>query len=123
MKEIDIKSWNRKKQYEWFNTFSNPTYSINKEMDVTNVLKYAKENNKSFFVCFLYILAKWLNTVDKMGIRYVDGKVILYDDINPTYTVMTDSGIFKNVSSHNHDNFIDFYKETKGKIKKIKHNT
>ena len=104
----------------WFSSFSNPTYSINKEIDVTKVVKYAKENKKSFFVCFLYILVKGLNSVDEMRIRYVDGKVIMYDDIYPAYTVMTDAGTFENVSTHNCSNFKDFYKESKDKIEKAK---
>lgn len=120
MKEIDINNWNRKKQYEWFNSFSNPTYSINKEIDVTKVVNYAKNNNKSFFICFLYILVKGLNSVEEMRIRYVDNKVILYDDIYPAYTIMTNAGTFENVSNQNHDNFKDFYSEAKDKIESAK---
>ena len=67
--EIDIKNSNRYKQYKWFSSFSNPTYGINKEIDVTNLVKYVKEERKSFFVCFLYILTKGLNGIPEMRIR------------------------------------------------------
>ncbi len=120
MHEFDIKNWNRYTQYKWFSSFSNPTYSINKEIDVTNIVKYAKENDKSFFICFLYILTKGLNSVEEMRLRYVNDKIILYDDINPAYTVMTKLGTFDNVRSRNYDNFDDFYKEAKEKIEKAK---
>ena len=46
MNEIDLENWNRYKQYKWFSSFSNPTYSINKEIDVTNLYKYVKKNKK-----------------------------------------------------------------------------
>lgn len=121
MHEFDIDNWNRYTQYRWFSSFSNPTYSVSKEMDVTNVVKYAKGNKKSFFVCFLYILTKGLNSVEEMRLRYVNDKVILYDDINPAFTVMTDLGTFDNVRSKNYDNFTDFYNEAKEKIEKVKH--
>ena len=121
--EIDINNWNRYKQYKWFNTFSNPTYGINKEIDVTNLVNYVKKEKKSYFICFLYILMKGLNSVPEMRIRYVNNKIIMYDDINPAYTVMTDSGTYENVSSKNYDNFKDFYNEIKKDIDNTKHKT
>lgn len=113
MKEIDLKNWNRYKQYKWFSTFRDATYGITKELDVTELVKYTKNNNKSFFVCFLYILMQGLNSVEEMRIRNVNGKIILYDDIDPAYTVMTDAGTFENVVSKNYPEFPKFYEETK----------
>lgn len=121
--EINIKNSNRYKQYKWFSSFSNPTYGINKEIDVTNLVKYVKEERKSFFVCFLYILTKGLNSIPEMRIRYVNNKIIMYDDINPSYTVMTDSGTYENVTSINHDTFKDFYDEVKKDVEEAKHKT
>ena len=120
MHEIDLKNWNRYTQYKWFSSFSNPTYSVNKEIDVTNLVKYVKKENKSFFICFLYILTRGLNSIPELRIRYVDEKVIMYDDINPAYTVMTKIGTFENVSSKNYDDFKEFYKNTKKDIEKVK---
>lgn len=120
MHEIDLENWNRYTQYKWFSSFSNPTYSVNKEIDVTNLVKYVKSENKSFFVSFLYILTKGLNSVDELRIRYVNGKVVMYDDINPAYTVMTKSGTFENVSSNNYDKFNDFYKNIKADVDEAK---
>lgn len=85
-----------------------------------------KNTNKSFFVSFLYILVKALNSIEEMRIRYVNGKVVIYDDINPAYAVMTESGTFENVVSKNYHDFTKFYEETKKdldiakKLKKVK---
>jgi chloramphenicol O-acetyltransferase type A len=121
MKEIDVKKWHRYKQYKWFSTFSDATYGMNVELDVTDLVKYTKENNKSFFVCFLYILLKGLNSVDEMRIRYVDGKVVMFDDINPAYTVMTEANTFENVTSKNYPDFATFYEKTKQDVENAKH--
>ena len=121
MKEIDVKKWHRYKQYKWFNTFMDATYGMNVELDVTDLVKYTKENNKSFFVCFLYILLKGLNSVDEMRIRYVDGKVVMFDDINPAYTVMTEANTFENVTSKNYPDFKTFYEKTKQDVENAKH--
>ena len=123
MKEIDLKNWYRYKQYKWFSSFSNPTYGINVELDVTDLVHYVKKENKSFFVCFLYILMKGLNSVEELRIRYVDGKVVLFDDINPAYTVMTEANTFENVTSINYHDFNKFYEETKKDVEKAKHQT
>jgi chloramphenicol O-acetyltransferase type A len=120
MHEIDLENWNRYKQYKWFSTFRNSTFGINIELDVTDLIKYVKENNKSFFVTFLYVLMKGLNSREEMRIRYVNGKVVMYDDIDPAYTVMTKAGTFENVISKNNDNFEEFYEEVKRDVDKAK---
>ena len=126
MKEIDLQKWNRYKQYKWFSTFRDATYGINSELDVTDLVKWVKANNKSFFVCFLYILMQGLNSQEEMRMRYLNGKVIIHEDVHPSYLVMTEAGTFENVRSTNHQNFKKFYDEVKKdvenakKLKKVK---
>jgi chloramphenicol O-acetyltransferase len=55
-----------------------------------------------------------------MRIRYVNGKVVIYDEVNPAYTVMTKSGTFENVCSKYHDDFDEFYKEVKKDVEEAK---
>ena len=52
-KIIDTEKWNRKTQYEWFNSFSNPCYGIDIELDVTRIVQYSKASHTSFFINFL----------------------------------------------------------------------
>ncbi len=120
MHEIDLENWNRYKQYKWFSTFRDSTFGINILLDVTDLIKYVKDNNKSFFVTFLYVLMKGLNSREEMRIRYLNGKVVMYDDIDPAYTVMTKAGTFENVISKNNDNFEEFYEEVKHDLDKAK---
>lgn len=120
MKEIDIKKWNRTKTYEWFKTFSNSTYSMNVKMDVTKLLKHTKENNESFFIDLLYIVLKALNSIDEMRMRLIDGKPVIYDDINPAFTVMTELGTFENVRYKNCKDFKTFYKISEENIENAK---
>ena len=51
-KIIDTEKWNRKTQYEWFNSFSNPCYGIDIELDVTRIVQYSKASHTSFFINF-----------------------------------------------------------------------
>ena len=51
-KVLDIKKWKRYKQYKWFSSFVNPCYGIDATIDVTDVVKYSKTTNTSFFINF-----------------------------------------------------------------------
>ena len=48
MKEVELLNWNRLKTYEWFKSFSDSTYGMNVRMDVTNLVRYTKENKNHF---------------------------------------------------------------------------
>lgn len=109
MKEVDFNSLGRYRSYSWFKTFSNSTYSCNVVMDVTKLIEHVKETKESFFIDMLYIVLKGLNSVDEMRMRLVDDKPVIFDDINPAFTVMTKSGNFENVRFKNCKDFKGFY--------------
>ena len=83
MKKIDVEKMDRRKTYEWFKTFKNPTYGVNVNLDVTKLVKYTKETNSSFFIIFGFILVKSLNDIPEMKQRFVDGESVKYDVCNP----------------------------------------
>lgn len=126
MKKIEIENWERKKTFEWFNSFSNSTYSMNVRMDVTKLVMHVKDRKESFFIDLLYIVLNGLNSVDEMRMRLVNNEPVIYDEINPAFTVMTDAGTYDNVRFKNVNNFKGFYKfaseyiENAKKQKKLK---
>ena len=77
-KVIDVNTWERKKQFTWFNSFTNPCYGFNVEIDVTEVLNYSHETKTSFFINYLFLMMKGLNETLEMRLRIVDGEVRLY---------------------------------------------
>ena len=109
MKEIKLEGWSRNKTYDWFKTFSNSTYSMNVKMDVTNLVRHTREYKESFFIDLLYIVLKGLNSVEEMRMRLVDNVPVIYEDINPAFTVMTETGTFENVRFDNCASFKEFY--------------
>lgn len=120
MKEINIKNTDRENTYNWFKTFSNSTYSCNVVMDLTNLINYVKNNDKSFFITLLYVVVSGLNSIDEMRMRLVDDKPVIYDEINPAITVMTKTGTFENVRFKNCKKYNEFYKIAYEKIEKAK---
>lgn len=110
------------KQYEWFKTFSNPCYGLNVKMDVSKVVEYSKKTNTSFFINLLYLITIGLSSVEEMRIREVEGEIRLYDKINPTFTVMTNSGNYENAGIKMIDDFNEFYNKVKETLELVKNN-
>ena len=115
-KVIDIENWNRKSQYEWFKTFSNPCYGIDVDLDVTEVVKYTKETKTSFFINILYLITKGLNQVPSMRLRIVNDEVRLYDICHPTYTVSNLNDTFDNCGNKMADSYHEFYNLCKTEV-------
>ncbi len=120
MVKIDLKTSNRLKNYEWFSKFSNSTYSMNVNMNVTKLLKHVKEKQESFFIDLLFIVLQGLNSCEEMRIRLVNNEPYLFDDINPAFTVMTKSGVFENVRFENEKDFKKFYEKASLLIEQTK---
>ena len=110
----------KSKQYDWFKTFSNPCYGFNVKMDVTKVVEYSKNTKTSFFINVLYLITLGLSAVEEMRIREVNGEIRLYEKINPTFTVMTDLGIYENAGFEMIDDYQGFYNKAKEVIERVK---
>ena len=113
---IDFAKTNRKSQFEWFNSFSNPTYGLDVKLDVTNLVKFTKETHTSFFINFLYILTVSLNEVKEFRLRIVNDEVRLYEYINPTYTIKCVDGTFNNGMHLYTSDYKEFYKRAHEEI-------
>lgn len=120
--EINLKTYKKRNQYEWFHTFPDPTYGFNVDIDVTKVVALAKAKKVSFFETFLYFVMMGVNSVFEMRLREIDGHVYLYDTINPTFTVMSNEGIYQNAGcpmETDFDKFVHSVRETIEEAKKL----
>ena len=112
-KVLKVEELENPSQYKWFRTFANPCYGINVKVNVSEVVKASKANGTSFFANTLYLVTKALNSVPEMRMREVRGEIRLYDVINPTFTVMTDSGRFANAGFKMIEDYKGFYEQTR----------
>lgn len=90
--EIDIEKWNRKAVYENFVAYTNPIFNITARLDVTKLVDYCKKNSRSFFKSFLFVVCKCLNQIEEFRLRIENGKVFLYDSIDPSYIIKQENG-------------------------------
>ena len=93
MKEIDINSWKRASHYKLFGSYANPSFKVEVRLDMTNFMK-DKPSGDGFFIPFTYLLIKASNMFEGFRIRYVDGKVVLFDKVCPSCTVFLENENF-----------------------------
>lgn len=120
---VNVDTWKRKTQFIWFNSFINPTYGMDVELDVTKLVEFTKKTCTSFFINFLYIITISLNSIEEFRLRYVNNEVRLYKAIIPTYTVKCVDGTFNNAKNDFVTDYKEFYKKAKHSVEEAKENT
>lgn len=117
MKNIDIYNWKRKKHYVFYQEFDNPCFSLSVNIDITLLIEKIKSNKLKFFPSFLYCLMKAINRVEELRFRTRKDKVVLHEQVNPSYTVLNELDNFVFCYSEYKDDFRAFYNQVINDIK------
>lgn len=120
---IDKETYYRKGVFRHFSEDCKCSTSITSGIDVTELVKYSKTTNTKFYINFLYLLSKVLNSRDdyKMGYLWQTDELICYDVINPTHYVFhEDTETCTLVYSVYDENYEVFYKKAVDDIGKAK---
>ena len=88
-KIIDKQTYYRKGVYRHFTEDCKCSTSMTARIDVTELVEYSKKTGTKFYLNFLYLLSKVLNSRDdyKMDYLYKMDTLICYDVINPCHYV------------------------------------
>jgi chloramphenicol O-acetyltransferase type A len=112
VKVIDINTWNRKQHYEHFMALQDPTFAVTIPFDVTKAYAFAKANNISFFAKYLHDCLKAINSVENLKYRIENDKIVEYNVINASSTIMRSDNTFG-------FSFIKFNEDLNGFIQNI----
>ena len=96
---------------------------MNGRIDVSELKKYSDETGTKFYINFLYLLSKVLNSREdyRMEYLYMSDELICYDVVNPThYVFFPDSETCSPVYSHYYDDYKVFYSECEKDIEEAK---
>lgn len=113
-KVIDKETYYRKGVFKHFTQDCKCSTSMTARIDVTQLVRYSKMTNTKFYINFLYILTKVLNSRDdyKMGYLWQSEELICYDVINPTqYVFHEDTETCTPVYTNYYDDYKKFYNE------------
>ncbi|MBR5088432.1 MAG: chloramphenicol acetyltransferase [Ruminiclostridium sp.] len=85
-KKINMDEYYRKGVFRHFSEDCKCSVSMTARIDVTELVSYSKAAGTKFYLNFLYILSKALNSRDdyKLGWLWETNELICYDTINPT---------------------------------------
>lgn len=111
-KVIDKETYYRKGVFRHFSEDCKCSTSMTSRIDVTDLVAFSKRTNTKFYLNFLYVLCKVLNSRDdyKMGYRWQTQELICYDRINPTqYVFHPETETCTTVYSHYYEDYGKFY--------------
>lgn len=96
---IDEKNWKRAMHCMVFRNSVEPAFCVTFELDVTEFLKQVKAKGYSFTMAMVYAVCRSAGRIEEFRYRFLDGNVVLYDNIDTAFTYLDqDTELFKVVN-------------------------
>lgn len=122
-KIIDKETYYRKGVYRHFTEDCKCSVSMTARIDVTELVDYSKEKGTKFYINFLYLLTKVLNSRDDYKTQYLwqTDELICYDVVNPIqYVFHEDTETCTPVYTTYYKNYEEFYKNALADVENAK---
>ena len=122
-KVIDKETYYRKGVFRHFSEDCKCSTSMTARLDVTELVAHSKKTNTKFYINFLYLLSKVLNSRDdyKMAYLWQTQELICYDVVHPTqYVFHEDTETFTLVYSEYNEDYKTFYANAFADVEKAK---
>ncbi len=80
---IDISTWSRRGNFEFFRDFANPNLGVTARVDARHAYDTAKANGISFFLSYFHAILGAVNEIPEFRYRFDrEGSVVFYDRID-----------------------------------------
>ncbi len=122
-KVIDKEKYYRKGVYRHFTQDCKCSVSMTARVDVTELVRHSKTQGSKFYIGFLFILSKVLNSREdyRMGYIWQTDELICYDAINPTqYVFHEDTETCTPVYTNYYENYDEFYRNALADLERAK---
>lgn len=120
---LNLATWERKDQYQFFKQFDEPFFGVCVLVDVTQAYQYAKEQNVSFFLYYLYQSLVAANEVESFRYRIQGEEVWIFDEIHASPTINRPNGTFGFAYFDYQKDFQTFLTEAQEEINRIQNTT
>lgn len=107
-REIDLESWERKTTFEFFRDYEDPYFNITANLDVARLYDFCKSNSLAFSLTFLYCSLTAANEIREFRLRMIDEKVIEFDRVEATQTILNEDKTFSFSYYQLKDSVFDF---------------
>ncbi|RDY33020.1 CatA-like O-acetyltransferase [Lachnotalea glycerini] len=122
MKYVDIEKSSRKYLYQLYKNMDYPYMGVTVNVDMTQLYLYCKKTNLSIFKTVLFFVSKAANSVTEFRYRLKEDKVIEYEMIHPSYTLLTVEDAFNFCTVEFDANFNRFYERAVIESEKLRGN-
>ncbi len=119
-REIEIEKWNRKTTFEFFRNFENPFFNLTAPLDATNLYHFCKKNKLSFALASLFYSIQTANEIPEFRLRLLDNKLVQFDKIHATQTILNDDETFSFCYFEFNDEIFEFNELGKKAVEKYK---
>jgi chloramphenicol O-acetyltransferase type A len=92
--EIDIESWPRRTTYEFFKDYDDPFFNFSANLDVTELYGFCKLHRLPYSLAALHCCQKAANEIREFRTRLFDGRLVEFERIHITQTILNDDETF-----------------------------
>jgi chloramphenicol O-acetyltransferase type A len=107
-REIDIDSWERKATFEFFRHYKDPFFNIAANVDVSRLYSFCKTRGLPFSIAALYCSIAAANEIREFRLRMIGDKVVEFDRIEATQTILNEDNTFSFCYFPWRDTFTEF---------------
>ncbi len=118
--EVDIERWSRKTTYEFFRDYPDPFFNFTANVDVTGLYGFCRANNVSFSLAALFFSLKAANDIREFRIRRFEGRLVEFDRIHATQTILNDDQTFSFAYFEFVDDLFEFNRAGRAAVEKYK---
>jgi len=113
-KIINIETWKRKNQYNFFKEYDNPYFNICTELDISACFDFTNQHSISFFIASLFASNKAVNLVEELKYRIRKEEVVLHEIVHAGSTIIKNDETF----GFCYFNYLESYKQFNENAKK-----
>lgn len=122
-KLINIDTWKRKEQYNFFSQFDQPMFGFTVSVDVTVGYAQAKMRGSSFFLYYLFRALKAANQIENFRYKIIDNQVFLFDSVSASPTISRNNQTFGFACMPYCEEEDLFYENSKKEIERVQNST
>lgn len=93
-RELDVEKWPRRSTYELFRDYEDPFFNITANLSVGPLYTFCKQSGLSYSHAALYYSLETANEIPEFRTRIKDGKLVVFDTIHATQTILNDDKTF-----------------------------
>lgn len=118
---LDIETWSRRRQFEFFKDFDNPYFNLCVNVDVTSLLALTRDaKDISFFITYHFLSMKAANEVEPFRYRLRNDRVFVHERIHAGTTLLLADETFTFVYFDFDEDFSVFHTRAKAAVEKAR---